>query len=206
VDHQPDAQHTSTSPDHCQRSATPESVQHQTRQKPFTSLLPTNAITDGRHHSALLSPQTIFRGQRCTMGAIAGANGGGRQQVVADIAKVLDGSGGHGESLDAGTEPARPLMGHSGGQRDRASARSPLGGSIGDTPAMLARVTLTIDEAARSRFALRPSGRSSLEDVAEAARTGSRSAFCCKSAARRRRIGRDASRRGPLTWGGAEGI
>jgi hypothetical protein len=65
VNHQPDAQHTSTSPDHCQRSATPESVQHQTRQKPFTSLLPTNAITDGRHHSALLSPQTIFRGEQC---------------------------------------------------------------------------------------------------------------------------------------------
>ena len=85
------------------------------------------------------------------MGAIAGANGGGKQQVVADIAKVLDGSGGHGESLDAGTEPARPLMGHSGGQRDRASARSPLGGSNGDTPAILARVTLAIDAAARSR-------------------------------------------------------
>jgi hypothetical protein len=49
----------------------------------------------------------------------------GDSGVVADITKVLDGSGGHRESLDAGTEPARPLMGHSGGRRDRASAGSP---------------------------------------------------------------------------------
>ena len=97
---------------------------------------------------SLYARPAIVRGERCTRGAIAGANGG---RQVADIAKVLDGSGGHGESLDAGTEPARPLMGHSGGQRDRASARSPLGGSNRDTPAILARVTLAIDAAARSR-------------------------------------------------------
>jgi hypothetical protein len=115
-------------------------------------------------------------------------------RVVADIAKVLDGSGGHGESLDAGTEPARPLMGHSCGQRDRASARSPLGGSIGYIPAMLARVTLVTDEAARSRFALWQSGRRSLEAVAEAAWTGSRSALAANLLHDGRRIGRDASR------------
>jgi hypothetical protein len=126
-------------------------------------------------------------------------------RVVADIAKVLDGSGGHDESLDAGTEPARPLMGHSGGQRDRASARSPLGGSIGDTPAMLAgspwRSIRRLGRALRCGRAAE-AWRTSRRQLGQ----GSRSAFCRKSAARRRRIGRDASRGGPLTWGGAEGI
>jgi hypothetical protein len=78
-------------------------------------------------------------------GCVAGANGDSR--VVADITKVSDGSGGHCESLDAGMEPARPLMGHSGGQLDYASARGPLGRVYRETkPAMLARVTAAIDE------------------------------------------------------------
>jgi hypothetical protein len=38
---------------------------------------------------------------------VAPTSAGGGSGVVADIAKVLDGSGGHGESPDTGTEPAR---------------------------------------------------------------------------------------------------
>jgi hypothetical protein len=122
------------------------------------------------------APPVIVRGERCTRGAVGSTDVSGRRQR---------GRGRHREGTRWVGRPRRvtghwyragaALMGHSAGRHDRASAGSPMGQVYRETPAMLAASPWRSMNGSRSRPALRPSGRRSLEDVAEAARTGPRS-------------------------------
>jgi hypothetical protein len=76
------------------------------------------------------------------------------------------------------------LMGHASGRPDHAPGGSPMGRIYRETtPAMVARVTAVPGRPHRPR-------------------TGG----CCVSAARGPGLAGGRRRRGPLTWGGAEGI
>jgi hypothetical protein len=123
-----------------------------------------------------LVPSKSNTRERCTRGAVGGTDVSGRRQR---------GRGRHREGARWVGRPRRvtghwyragaALMGHSAGRHDRASAGSPMGQVYRETPAMLAASPWRSMNGSRSRPALRPSGRRSLEDVAEAARTGPRS-------------------------------
>lgn len=87
------------------------------------------------------------------------------------------------ESLEDAAIPSRiidELMGHASGRRDRGAGGSPMGRVYRETtPAMVARVTAALDERIGRALAV---------------------------AARAQGFAGGRRRRGPLTWGGAEGI